>query len=69
MKYKTIMASELGIDCWSALRIFNKCHACDRVQYCKLPEAKIGRIILAENKVNAAKKNLAKAKKELEFIK
>ena len=60
MKYKIITSSELEIDCWSTLRIFNKCHECNRVAYCKLPEAHNGRIILAVNKAAEATKTLAK---------
>lgn len=61
MKHKIIMLSELGVECWSANRFFDKCYACDKVAYCKLPEAHEGRITLAENKVETARKVLAKA--------
>lgn len=66
MKHKIIKASELGVDCWSTRRFFGKCHDCCLVKSCKLPEARIGRIMLAEKKMKAAKENLAQAKKELE---
>jgi len=66
VKYKVIMSSELGIDCWSALRTFNKCYACKRVTYCNLPEAHKGRVILTANKLLKTTKTLTKHVNDLE---
>ncbi len=60
MKYKSVKLSELGIDCWSAKRIFNICHECDRVTRCKLPEAHKGRVVLAGNRLLETTKLLTK---------
>ena len=68
MEHKIIMLSELGLDCWSALKTFDKCYACDRVAYCKLPEAQKGRIVLAGNKVLKATQTLTKHVNNLEKI-
>ena len=38
MKTKIISASELGINCWSTLRFFDKCFECPRYERCKYPE-------------------------------
>jgi len=62
------MSSELGIDCWSALKTFDKCYACERVERCKLPEAKKGRLILAANRVLKETEILTKRVNDLESI-
>lgn len=68
MKHKIIKSSELGIDCWSALKTFDKCYACDRVITCKLPEAHKGRLVLAGIKIIKATKSLTKHVNNLEEI-
>ena len=72
MQHKIIMSSGLGTDCWSTLKFFNKCHECNRVAYCKLPEAKEGRVILDTNKIAEATEELTKCinnlEKELECL-
>ena len=52
---------DLGTDCWSAIR--GRCQGCKRVSVCKLPEAKKGRLVLAEGKVALCKRELAEAEK------
>lgn len=65
MGYAIIQSSQLDLDCWSADRFVGKCYRCDRVSHCKLPEAKPGRLRIAEQRVEAAKLKLAEEKKKL----
>jgi hypothetical protein len=65
MRYAAVMLSELGTACISALKALEQCHKCNSVAICKLPEAKPGRIKLAEIRVEKAKEILKKARKNL----
>lgn len=68
MKVKIIKSSELG-QCWSALRHMDKCADCDKIRYCKLPDADKGRVVLAERIVINAKKNYEDAQASLKKAK
>lgn len=50
MEHTIVKSSELG-DCWSPGRHLDHCEKCKRVGRCKLPEAKKGRLRLAQAKV------------------
>ena len=54
-KFKIVQFSEIGTRCLSASRHFDECHLCGRVQRCELPEAKKGRIKLAEIRLAKAR--------------
>jgi hypothetical protein len=54
MKTRIVKASELG-ECWAPIRFLHQCEKCDRVEKCKLPEATIGRMHVAEQQLLAAK--------------
>ena len=60
-----IKSSELGFECWSALRNFDKCHGCEKVIRCKLPEAHQGGLKLLKYNVEVAEEDLVKARKKL----
>lgn len=52
---KIVQFSEIGTHCISTFRQFEHCYECNSVYSCKLPEAKIGRIKLAEIRFLKAK--------------
>lgn len=69
MKIALIKLSELGTDCWSAEKVFSVCHGCHRVEYCKFPEAKSGRIRNAEKFLVMCQLKAVDAQERLDRIK
>jgi hypothetical protein len=63
--HKVINSSQLDNRCWSADRQFDHCETCQRVDRCKLPEAKNGRIRNQKKVVEFHKQQLREAKKKL----
>ncbi len=52
-------------DCWSAARYVGHCKNCPKVDTCKLPESKTGRIAYQEDSVAYFEGKLKDAKKKL----
>jgi hypothetical protein len=70
MKIAIVKASQLGVDCWSALRFTGSCDQCERVEKCKLPEARIGRIKYWDRKIALVQGELQELKaKRLKEVK
>lgn len=38
MRTAIVTSSELGANCWSAMRFTRTCHKCDRYDRCRYPE-------------------------------
>ena len=64
MKHKVISSKDLDIRCWSALRHLDSCEDCDRVQRCKLPEGRQGRINRLNIQIEVAKNNIRRWEEE-----
>ena len=64
MKVTVVQSSELGA-CWSPTRFVGDCAECERVDKCKLPEATLGRLKVAEKKLTNAQAALAEHKKKV----
>jgi hypothetical protein len=64
MNAKAIKFSELN-DCWSADRYVGHCKNCPKVDTCKLPESKAGRIANQKESVAFFAGKLKEAKKKL----
>ena len=64
-----VSSKALGTDCWSARRFTGHCYQCRQVDskyaQCPLPEAKVGRVVKAQEKVRQAQEHLDKVQKEL----
>ena len=46
-KWVVVQSKDLN-GCWCALRYLKECERCGRVESCDKPEAKLGRLVLAE---------------------
>lgn len=46
-RYVVVQSKDLD-GCWCALRYLKECERCGRVENCDKPEAKLGRLVLAE---------------------
>jgi len=65
VKIAIIKSSRLGLDCWSAARFTGRCHKCNRVNHCHLPEAVEGREKLLKQKLKKARAVVRKIKNDL----
>ena len=63
--HKIVNSKDLDNKCWSADRQFDHCERCQRVDRCKLPTAKNGRIRVQKESVKFFEQKLADAKKKL----
>jgi len=60
MKVAIKNISEIGTDCLSAYRAVGDCHECKRVEKCKLPEARAGRIKFYKIQIEKLKDGISK---------
>jgi hypothetical protein len=69
MKMAIVSSKHVGTVCWSAKRFTGGCHECERVERlrrpgvyrCQLPEAKFGRVLLANRRIDRAKQGIIDA--------
>lgn len=66
MKHAIVSFSRMGTACWLPIRFMQRCHECDRVERCKLPEAVLGRLRLAEDKLVELEALARKQKEEMD---
>jgi hypothetical protein len=66
MKTAIVTVKQLGIACWSIKRFLDQCHECNRVKYCKLPEARAGRIYLYYKKLDILQAAADKVRNQLQ---
>lgn len=64
-RFRIVRSSNLDTRCWSSHRFMGLCHQCTKVEHCTLPEAKPGRVIIAEQQVQRKKQELAIAEEKL----
>lgn len=59
MKIAIIKSSQLDIQCWSAHRFTHSCEKCNKLNYCDLPEAILGKRKILTNQITKTKEYLA----------
>jgi hypothetical protein len=64
----TIVSSRelLGSGCWKPARFLGGCHECASVAKCRLPQAGLGRLRLAQLRVAEAEEAVEEARRRLE---